>query len=59
METGLEDDEVVAIDEVDEAVLLGDPTRPRPGQHVPQRFGFADSGGRVAQRVVEEAVDGR
>ncbi|GAB47568.1 hypothetical protein MOPEL_021_00030 [Mobilicoccus pelagius NBRC 104925] len=59
VETGLEDDEVVAVDEVDEAVLLGDPTGPCPGQHVAQGLGLADAGGRVAQRVVDEPVDPR
>lgn len=32
----VQDHEVVAVDEVDEAVLLGDTARPRPGQRVPE-----------------------
>ena len=47
MEAGLEDHQVVAVDEVDEPMFLGDPARPCPGQHVSQWLGFPDAGDRV------------
>ena len=57
VESGLEDDQVVTVDEVDQAVFLGDAARPGPGEHVAKRLGFADPGDRVAQGVVDEPVD--
>lgn len=44
VESGLQDHEVVAVYEVDEAVFFADPAGPGASEHVAQRFGFADSG---------------
>jgi hypothetical protein len=40
---GLEDDHVVAVDEVDEAVFFTDPAGPGSGEGVAEWFGFAFS----------------
>jgi hypothetical protein len=53
----LEDHDVVAIDEVDEAVLVGDAPRPRAGQRVLELLRFAYAGERIVQHVVNEPVD--
>ena len=59
MVAGLQDDKVVTVDEVNEAVLVGDASRPGAGEGVAQLFGFADTGERVAQGVGGEPVDAR
>ena len=53
----LDDHKVVAIDAVHEAVRFGDPPGPAASEHVSQRLGLADTGGRVPQGVVDQAVD--
>lgn len=40
VETGLQDDQVLAVDETDEAVLLIDPSGPGAGQGVPELLGL-------------------
>jgi hypothetical protein len=57
VEADLQDHEVVAVDEVDEAVFLGDASRPGAGQGASELLGFADAGERVAAGVVDQAVD--
>ncbi len=57
MVTSLQDDDVVAVHEVDKSVFLADSTRPAAGEGVAQRFGFADSLERVSEHVVDEPVD--
>src|SRR6478609_567035 len=57
VESGLQDDQVVVIDQVDQPVLFGDSTRPGVGEHVLERFGFADAFCRIAQCIVDESVD--
>ena len=59
VEASLEDDEVIAVDEVDEPVLLGDAPGPGPREHVPKRLRLTDSGGRIEQRVIDEPVNAR
>lgn len=44
VEAGLQDHQLVAVDDADEAVLLGDPSRPCAVEDVPELFGLADSG---------------
>src|SRR5262245_53570690 len=56
VESGLQNHEVIAVNEVDQPVLLADPPRPGTREHVAERFGFADPGRGVAQRVVDQAV---
>lgn len=41
VEPGLQNDEIFAVDEVDEAVFFGDPARPGACEHVPQWFWLA------------------
>jgi hypothetical protein len=53
----LEHDDVIAFDEIDESVLVVDPSGPAPGQDVSQGFGLSDSAERVSQDRVEEAVE--
>ena len=48
-EACLQDDDVVAVDEVDEAVLLADTAGPGAGEHMPERFGLTDARDRVAE----------
>jgi hypothetical protein len=57
MESGLQNDEVFAVDEVDEPVFFTDPPRPCARKHMAERFGLADPGGRVAPGVIDEPVD--
>ena len=38
---GLKDDDVVVVDEIHDAVLLVDATRPRSGERMSELFGFA------------------
>jgi hypothetical protein len=53
----LQDHDVIAVGQVDQAMFLADPPGPGAREHVAQRLGFADSGGGVAQRIVDQAVD--
>ena len=57
MESGVQDHDVITVGQVGEAVFLADPPGPGAGEHVAERFGLADSGGRVAQRVVDQPAD--
>jgi len=43
-EPSSQNDEIFAVDEVHDAVFFGDPPRPGPGEHMPQRFGLANTG---------------
>jgi hypothetical protein len=54
--SGLQDDDLVVRDEVDQAVLVGDTARPRARQGVLERLGFADARMRIAQGVPDEPV---
>ena len=54
---GLKDHEIVGAGLVDEPVFLSDPARPRAGDPVRERFGLADSRGRVSRHVIDQAVD--
>lgn len=54
---GLQDDDVVIGDVVDEAVGFVDAARPCARQDVLERFRLADSGERVAEQVGDELVD--
>src|SRR5215467_13180807 len=57
VEPGLQNDQIFAVDEVDEAVFFGDPPRPGAREHVPQWFWLADAGRGIAQGVIDEPVD--
>jgi hypothetical protein len=52
----LENDDVIAFDEIDKTVFIVDPPGPAPGQDVSQRFGLPDPAERVTQNRVEEAI---
>lgn len=54
---GLEDDEVVAIDEVNEAVLLGDSSRPGSLKDMLERLGLPDALARMPQRIFDQSID--
>lgn len=57
MVASLQCDDAVVRGEVDEAVLIGDATRPSALEDVSQGLRFPDPGERVAKRVLEEPVD--
>jgi hypothetical protein len=57
VEARLEDHEVVATDEVYEAVFFADASRPGSGEHVAKWLWFADARGGVPQGVVDQSVD--
>lgn len=57
METCLQNHQVVAVDEVDEAVLLPDAAGPGAGEHMPEWFGLPDARHGVAERRVDQPVD--
>lgn len=57
MEAGLQDDQVVPLDEVDEAMLVGEAARPSAGEGVFKLLGIADAAEGVAAGVVDEPVD--
>jgi hypothetical protein len=54
---GLEHDDVVTVDEIDQSMLVVDAPRPTSGEDVPQRLWFADPAEGVAQDLVEQAVE--
>jgi hypothetical protein len=54
---GLEHDNVVPINEVDEAVFSVDASGPSALEDVTERFGFPDTAERFAKRVFEESID--
>ena len=54
---GLDDDEVIASDGVDEAVLLVEAARPVAGEVSAEAFGFAGADTGVACRFLDESVD--
>ena len=53
----LDDDKIVGLDEVDEAVLLVDPSRPAALEHVAELLRFADTARRLAQRCLNKPID--
>lgn len=56
MEAGLDDCQVLAVDQVDEAVFLDDPARPNANQHVTQWLRLADPPDWITQRLVDQPV---
>jgi len=54
---GLEDHHIVALDEVNESMLLVNPTRPSASESVTKLFGLADAGDGVASDVIQQPVD--
>jgi hypothetical protein len=54
---GLQDDDVVVGDVVDQAVCVVDAARPRFGENVFERLGFADTSEGIAQRIDDQLVD--
>src|SRR5262249_27368223 len=57
MTTSLEELDAVAPHQVDQAVLLRDPPRPRPGQLVLQRLGLAHADERFTQGRLDQLQD--
>jgi hypothetical protein len=57
VESGLQYDKVLAIDEIDQAVFLADPPGPGTREHVAKRLWLPDPGGWVAQGVIDQPVD--
>lgn len=57
VESGLQDHEIVAVNQVDQSMLFADSPGPGTSQHVAQWFGLAYPAARVAQRIVDETVD--
>lgn len=57
MKARLEDDEVVMVDEVHQAMLLGDPAGPRPGKQVLEGLRLPDPVSRITQCVIDQPVD--
>lgn len=55
--TGLEDNQVLLVDDVHQAVLFVDPPRPASGENVTQWLRLADACPRIASSVVDQAVD--
>ena len=54
---GLEDHQIVSVDEIHEPMLLCDAPRPRPGCPIPELFGFPDPTEGIAETGVDERVD--
>ena len=57
MKSGLERDEVVAVYEIHEAVLLVDATGPGAGQRMAELLGFTDATEGLSKRFVEQSVE--
>lgn len=57
VEPGLQNEEIFAVDEVDEAVFLGDPPGPSAGEPMAQWLWLADASGGIAQRIIDQPVD--
>ena len=55
--SGLEDDEIFVLDQVDQAMLGVDPSGPTALKDVAKRFRFADPGEGVTHRVLDQSVD--
>jgi len=55
--TDLNDDDVVAVDQTDQAMLFVDPTRPCAGKRMAQLFRLPDSAIGVTGDVVEQSID--
>jgi hypothetical protein len=56
VKSGLEDDNIVFIDEIDKSVLLVNSSGPTSFKNVAERFRFADSVGWVAQHVFQKSI---
>ena len=54
---GLQDNDVVVGDVIDEAVSIVDAARPRAGEDVLQGLRFANTSERIAQRVSDQLID--
>ena len=57
VESGLQYDKVLAVNEVDQAVFLADPPGPGTSEHVAKRLRLPDPSGWVAQGVLDQPVD--
>ena len=55
--TGLEDDQIISVDEVDESMLFIDSPRPTALEHVTKLLGFTNAASRLAQRSLDQSVD--
>ena len=57
MVAGLQHDNVVVLDHVDQAMLAIDPSGPAALEDMAQRLGLSDAGEGVTQCVLDEPVD--
>ena len=57
MVSGLQDDQVISVNDVHQSVLFIDSARPRPGEVLAQSLGFADAFERTWEDVIEQPVD--
>src|SRR5450432_2824999 len=57
METGLDDDQVVPTNRVDESVLVGDSARPVAGEVLRQSLRLAGADTRIAQGLSDQSID--
>ena len=53
--TGLEDDQIITINEIDEAMLVGDAPRPCSGRTVCELLRFPDAGKGLTQACIKNA----
>jgi len=57
MITKLDDHQITALDEVNHAVLFGDPARPSALQHVLERLRFSEALIGVAEGILDQLID--
>ena len=57
MVAGLENHHIVALDEIDESMLLINPARPGASESVTKVFGLANVVERIASDVIQQSVD--
>jgi hypothetical protein len=55
--SGLQYDNIVVIDQVDEPMFVVDPPRPASFQDMAKRLGLSNPCARITQRVLQESVD--
>jgi len=56
MKSGLKDDNIVSINEIDQSMLFVNSSRPTSFEDVSKRFWFADSVSRVTQYVFQNSI---
>jgi hypothetical protein len=56
MKSGLNNDDIIYLNEIDQSMLLVDSSRPASFEDVSKRFWFTDSVSRVTQHVFQESI---